>query len=82
MLLLTEGMRESLRLVGLGIAVGFPVALGAEQFVSKMLFGVRAADPVSLVGSAVLLLIFAMVAGYLPARRASRVDPMVALRCE
>ncbi|MGH9653402.1 MAG: FtsX-like permease family protein, partial [Bryobacteraceae bacterium] len=75
-------MRESLLLAGLGIAVGLPVALGAEQLVSKMLFGVHPADPVSLVGSAVLLLIFALLAGYLPARRASRIDPMVALRCE
>ncbi|MGH9639441.1 MAG: ABC transporter permease, partial [Bryobacteraceae bacterium] len=75
-------MRQSLLLVGLGIAVGLPVALGAEQLVSKMLFGVKPADPVSLIGAATLLLIFALVAGYLPARRASRIDPMVALRCE
>ncbi|MGH9625328.1 MAG: FtsX-like permease family protein, partial [Bryobacteraceae bacterium] len=75
-------MRQSLLLAGLGIVIGLPVALGAEQLVSKMLFGVRPADPVSMAGAAILLLIFALVAGYLPARRASRIDPMVALRCE
>jgi ABC-type antimicrobial peptide transport system permease subunit len=75
-------MRQSLLLVGLGIAIGIPVALGAEQLVSKLLFGVRPADPASLIGAAVVLVVFAVVAGYLPARRASRIDPMVALRCE
>ncbi|MGH9581686.1 MAG: hypothetical protein ACRD4O_01980, partial [Bryobacteraceae bacterium] len=59
-----------------------PLSLAAERLVSKMLFGVKPADPVSIVGAAILLLIFALLAGYLPARRASRIDPMVALRCE
>lgn len=75
-------MRESLILVGLGIVIGLPVALAAQALVSKMLFGLKPADPLSLLGAAVLLLAFALIAGYLPARKASLVDPMVAVRCE
>ncbi|HXJ91932.1 MAG TPA: ABC transporter permease [Terriglobia bacterium] len=75
-------MRESLIMVGLGLVIGLPVALAAESLVSKMLFGLKPADPLSLMGAAVLLLAFAVVAGYLPARKASLVDPMVAVRYE
>jgi predicted permease len=75
-------MRESLILVAVGLIVGLPVALAAEGLVSKMLFGLRPADPASLAAAAILLLAFAVVAGYLPARKASLVDPMVAVRYE
>jgi len=75
-------LRESLTLVGLGLVVGLPVALAAEALVSKMLFGLAPADPLSFAGGAILLLASAVLAGYLPARRAALVDPMVALQYE
>jgi len=75
-------MREILLLVALGIAIGVPAALAGNRLISNMLFGLRPADPVSLLAAVGVLLVVAAIAGYLPARRASLVDPMVALRCE
>ena len=75
-------LREILILVSIGVVIGVPVTLAGDRLVSNMLFGLRPTDPVTLVGATVLLLIVAAIAGYLPARRASMVDPMVALRYE
>lgn len=75
-------IRESLTLVGIGLLAGLPLALGASRLVSRMLFGLSPADPLSMAGAAIVLLAFALLAGYLPARRAANVDPMVALRYE
>jgi len=75
-------MRESLWLVALGIAIGVPVALAGNRLVSSMLFGLQASDPLSLLAGVGVLLVVAGLAGYLPARRASLVDPMVSLRYE
>jgi ABC-type antimicrobial peptide transport system permease subunit len=75
-------LRESLVLVAIGIVVGVPATWGATHFISSMLFGLTPHDPVSVVGGTLLMLAGAVLAAYLPARRATRVDPMVALRYE
>lgn len=75
-------LRESLVLVVLGIVIGVPAALAGTRLVRSMLFGLGFADPVVIVAAAVLLAMVAVLAGFLPAHRASRVDPMVALRYE
>jgi predicted permease len=73
---------ESARLVFFGLAAGIPAALVLTRFLSTLLFDVRPADPLTFVGVAVLLALVALAAAYIPARRAMRVDPMVALRYE
>ncbi len=75
-------MREVLILVAVGIAIGVPAALLSSRLVASMLFGLRATDSASLLAAIAVMLAIAALAGYLPARRASRVDPMVALRYE
>jgi predicted permease len=75
-------MREILLLVGLGVAIGIPTALAGDRFVANMIFGVKSTDPASLLTAVALLLTVAVIAGYFPARKASRVDPMKALRYE
>ncbi|MDE3137401.1 MAG: ABC transporter permease [Acidobacteriota bacterium] len=73
---------EGLRLVGIGAAVGFAAALAVTHFMRSMLYGVGPADPVTYAGAAVLLLVVALLSCALPALRASRIDPNVALRYE
>jgi predicted permease len=77
-LIIGEGVRLTISGIVLGVAGG---AL-ASAFLSKLLFGVPAFDPVSFAAGAAMLLAAALLASYLPARRASRVDPITALRCE
>jgi predicted permease len=75
-------LKESLSLLIVGIAIGLPMTLGAARMISSRLFGVSAADPVTIVGASGLMLAVGTLAGLLPAYRASRLDPMVALRHE
>jgi len=75
-------LREALLLVLVGVALGLPVVFGATRFASTLLFGLTPTDPFSLSVAALLLFAVAFVAGYLPARRATKVDPLVALRYE
>ncbi|MBZ5723946.1 MAG: hypothetical protein LAP87_03010 [Acidobacteriia bacterium] len=74
--------RETLGLVAAGAAVGIPLAAAAARYAHGILFGVRGADPAVLAFATAALFAVAALAGYLPARRASRVDPMAALRCQ
>jgi ABC-type antimicrobial peptide transport system permease subunit len=73
---------SALRLVAIGIAIGMPAAIAAGRLLEAQLFGVSATNPVALVGAAALLIVVALLAAYGPARRAARVDPMLALRSE
>ncbi|MBV8571267.1 MAG: ABC transporter permease [Acidobacteriaceae bacterium] len=73
-------LRQGMSLVLIGVLIGFLAALLVSRLLSKLLYGVSASDPLSLAGAAVVLLSVALLACYLPARGASRVDPLVALR--
>ena len=73
-------MREGMLLVAAGIAIGLVAALGAGRLLARMLYGVSAGDPISVAGAALVLLAVALVACYLPARAASGLDPLAALR--
>jgi len=73
---------ESVKLALFGLTAGIPAALALAHFMSTLLFAVTPADPFTFIGVALLLTMVALAAGFFPARRALRVDPMAALRCE
>ena len=73
---------ESAKLVLFGLAAGIPAALILTHFLSALLFGITPTDPLTFIAVALLLMLVALAAAYLPARRAIRIDPMAALRCE
>jgi predicted permease len=75
-------LREAGRLVLLGIVIGIPAAMLASRLFSSMLFGLKATDPLSMVLVVIVLLAITLLASYIPARRATKVDPMIALRYE
>jgi predicted permease len=75
-------MRESMILVGAGVAIGLTVAASTSRLINSLLFGLAPTDALSMLAAVGVMLIVAAIAGYLPARRASRVDPLVALRVE
>jgi len=74
--------RDALRLVGAGVAVGVPAALALSDVIASQLFGVSPTDPATLITIVTILIGVAAVACYLPARRAARVDPVIALASE
>ena len=75
-------LRETLTLALVGIAIGIPSAVAATRLIASMLFGLSPSDLPTITGVSLLLLLMALLAGYLPARRASTIDPMDALRAE
>jgi len=74
--------KECLILVSVGLVIGLPVALASTRIIASQLFGIRATDPLTFATVAILLVLVSLAACYVPARRAMRVDPMVALRYE
>ena len=75
-------LRQTVVLLALGTALGAASAVAVTRGVSSLLFGLQPDDPASFIGASILLIAVALIASFLPARRASRVDPMVALRYE
>ena len=75
-------LAQSARVTGIGLAVGVAGALGAARLLAGSLYGVSATDPLTFLAMPALLALAALLASYLPARRATRVDPMTAIRTE
>ena len=75
-------LRDSLAVSVGGILAGLPLAMAGARLLRSMLFGVGPADPLTLAGATIGITAVALAAGYIPARRATKVEPMVALRCE
>jgi putative ABC transport system permease protein len=79
-LALTVG--QGMRLTLIGLAVGLVAALAVTRLVASLLVHVSASDPLIFIGASLFLAAVALLASYLPARRATRIDPNVALRCQ
>jgi ABC-type antimicrobial peptide transport system permease subunit len=75
-------MKEVLVLLSIGLAIGLPAALGLGRYVSSQLYGIQGHDPAVAAGTMVLLAAVSSAAGLIPAHRASRIDPILALRHE
>ena len=75
-------LREAIKLVAIGVIVGIPAAFLSSQLLSSMLFGLKTTDVKSMLAVVLVLITVAIVAGLIPARRATKVDPMIALRYE
>jgi putative ABC transport system permease protein len=74
--------RQGLAIVGIGLALGLLVAIIVGRLVGDFLVGIGPTDPLTYIAVSILLSFVALAASYIPARRATRVDPVVALRCE
>jgi ABC-type antimicrobial peptide transport system permease subunit len=74
--------RDMLVLVGAGAAIGLPIALGGARLLASQLYEIGPNDPLAILAGLASLCAAAAIAGFVPARRAARVDPLIALRCE
>ena len=75
-------LRQAVLLAVAGILIGVAIAIGLTRYLQTLLYGVEPIDPVTMASAALLMLLVALLAGWIPARRASRLGPMVALRHE
>jgi ABC-type antimicrobial peptide transport system permease subunit len=75
-------LRQGLTLTALGLGVGLAVSVASARFLASLLYEIRVTDPMTFAGVCVVLVTVSFCACYIPARRATKVDPMVALRCE
>ncbi|HMV51598.1 MAG TPA: FtsX-like permease family protein, partial [Blastocatellia bacterium] len=75
-------VKQGMLLAGVGIAIGLAASLALTRLMKTLLFGVSATDPLTFGGIALLLALVALAACWIPARRATKVDPMIALRCD
>jgi predicted permease len=75
-------LRQVVGITIIGVMIGVPAAIAASQLVRASLFGVGPADPISVAAATLVMMLVAMSAGFFPARRAARLDPLVALRCD
>ena len=77
-----EVLRRGLMLTGSGLAIGIAISLVAARLLKALLAGLSPADPIAFGGTAIVLTAIAVCASYLPARRATKVDPVIALRAQ
>jgi ABC-type antimicrobial peptide transport system permease subunit len=73
---------QGLKLVGAGVFLGLAAALGVTRWMASSLYGIKPYDPISFAAGAILAATVALLASYVPARRATKVDPIIALRYE
>jgi ABC-type antimicrobial peptide transport system permease subunit len=75
-------LREALMLTAIGVAIGLPIALALVRLMRSLFYGIEPHDPITMIGTVVIMVAVAILAAWIPARRAAKIDPMEALRYE